>query len=224
VRPLGVVVGYRTEARCLVGPDLRVVCSGVDADRARTAARRLCDDGVSGLVSFGLAGGLAADLAAGDLLLPEAVILPTGGRIATDPAWRGRLAANLEHVGVATRSAPIVGSEHIVATRDAKDALRTQSGAVAVDMESHAVAEIAARARLPLLVLRAVADGHEQLIPATAHAAIGAQGEVRPLVVLGRLIGRPWEIFPLIALGRSSRRGLASLGRVAALAPGLGFV
>jgi adenosylhomocysteine nucleosidase len=223
VRPLGVVVGYRAEARCL-GPDLRVACSGADPDRARRAARGLCDEGVAGLVSFGLAGGLAANLQAGDLLLPATVVLPGGGRIATEPAWRERLAAALQRAGMGTQSAPIVGSEHIVATRAAKRALLAQSGAVAVDMESHAVAAIAAQARLPFMVLRAVADRHDQLIPRTAQAAIGAQGEVRPLVVLGRLLGRPWEIVSLIALGRSSRCGLASLRRVAALAPGLGFV
>jgi adenosylhomocysteine nucleosidase len=224
VRPLGVVVGYRAEARCLAGLDLCVLCSGVDPERARTAARRLRDEGAGGLVSFGLAGALAADLAPGDLLLPATVILPDGGRIATEPAWRERLAATLRRAGVGTQSAPILGSERIVATRAAKRALLAQSGAVAVDMESQAVAAIAAQAGLPLLVLRAVADGHAQLIPRTAQGVIDAQGEVRRLVVLGRLMSRPWEIFSLIALGRSSGLGLASLRRVAALAPRLGFV
>jgi adenosylhomocysteine nucleosidase len=176
------------------------------------------------LVSFGLAGALAADLAPGDLLLPAAVMLPDGGRIATEPAWRERLAATLQRAGLRTQSAPILGSERIVATRAAKRALLARSGAVAVDMESQAVAQIATQAGLPFLVLRAVADGYDQPIPRSAQGAIDAQGEVRRLVVLSRLADRPWEIVSLIALGRSSALGLASLRRVAALAPGLGFV
>ena len=92
MRPLGVVAGYRGEARCLVGADLRVLCSGANPAGARTAAQRLADEGVAGLVSFGLAGGLGADLAPGDLLLPQAVVLPEGGRTLADAAWRGRLA------------------------------------------------------------------------------------------------------------------------------------
>jgi hopanoid-associated phosphorylase len=224
VRPLGVVVGYRGEAHCLVGPDLRVLCSGVDPARARTAAQGLADEGVAGLVSFGLAGGLAADLAPGDLLLPQAVVLPDGGRMRVEAAWRERLAATLERAGLRARSAPLAGSDIIVATGAAKRALAAQTGAVAVDMESHGVAEVAAAARLPFLIVRAVADRSDQLIPPAAKAAIDAQGEVRPLALIGRLIARPWEIGALIALGRSSGRGLASLRRVAALAPDLGFV
>ena len=224
MRPLGVVVGYRAEARCLVGPDLRVLCSGADPEHAHAAARHLCDEGVAGLVSFGLAGGLAADLVPGDLLLPQAVVLPDGGRIATEAAWRDRLAATLERAGLGTRDAPVAGSERIVATGDAKRALAAQTGAVAVDMESHGVAEVAARARLPFLIVRAVADRSDQVIPHAARGAIDANGNVRHLALLGRLIGRPWEIGALLALGRSSGRGLATLSRVAALAPGLGFV
>jgi adenosylhomocysteine nucleosidase len=224
VSRIGVVVGYRAEARCLAGSELCVACSGADPDRARAAARRFHDEGVKGLVSFGLAGGLAGDLTPGDLLLPEAVILPGGRAIATTPAWRDRLAATLERAGLPARSAPITGSEAIVATCDAKRELMAHTGAMAVDMESHAVAQIADQIGLPFLVLRAVADRSDQVIPRAARGAIDAQGEVRTLAVLGGLIGRPWEIFGLIALGRSSGRGLASLRRVAALAPMLGFV
>lgn len=220
---VGVVVGYRAEARCL-SPELRILCSGADPARARAAASRLHEQGVAGLVSFGLAGGLAPGLAPGDLLLPEAVVLPDGATITTDSAWRSRLAATLEGAGLSARSAPIAGSERIVATPDAKRILFARTGAAAVDMESHAVAEVAARAGLPFLVLRAVADHSDQAIPRAAQGAIDAQGEIRHAAVLAGLMRRPWEIPVLIGLGRSSGRGLACLRRVAALAPGLGFV
>jgi adenosylhomocysteine nucleosidase len=223
VSRLGVVVGYRAEARCLAGSGLQVLCSGVDPARARAAARRLVDEGVAGLVSFGLAGGLAADLASGDLLLPQAVILQGGGKISVEPAWHDRLAGMLERAGMRACSAPIAGSERIVATRDAKRDLLAVSGAVAVDMESHGVAEVASQAGLPFLVVRAVADRSDQAIPRAAQGAIDAHGDVRHLALIGALIGRPWEIGGLIALGRSSGRGLATLRRVAVLVPRLGF-
>ena len=112
----------------------------------------------------------------------------------------------------------------LVATGDAKRALAARTGAVAVDMESHGVAEVAARAGLPFLIVRAVADRSDQAVPRAALGAIDAQGDIRHLALIGRLLARPWEIGALIALGRSSGRGLATLRRVAALAPGLGFV
>jgi hopanoid-associated phosphorylase len=224
VRTLGVVTGYRGEARCLSAPGLDIRCSGADALRARAAAQALQDLGVAGLVSFGLAGGLAADLAPGDLLLPQAVILPAGGIVAIDPAWRARLATLLERAGLHPRDMPIAASEHLVATPAAKAALAARSAAAAVDMESAGVAAVAARVGLPFLVLRAVADGSDQAVPRAAQAAIDDRGEIRQWAVLAGVLRRPWEVAALIALGRSSARGLATLRRVAALAPGLGFV
>lgn len=220
---LGIVVGYRAEADCLA-PGLQVLCSGADTERARAAVLRLRSEGVAGLVSFGLAGGLVAELAPGDLLLPHAVILPDGGSVATDPAWRARLAAILEHAGMHPRDTPIAASEHLVATPAAKTALAASSGAAAVDMESAEVAAVAAQAGLPFLVLRAVADRSDQGVPRAAQGAIDDRGEIRHVAVLAGVLRRPWEIRPLIELGRSSARGLASLRRVAVLAPGLGFI
>lgn len=218
---LGIITGYRGEARCL-DPGLSVRCSGADAGRARTVARQLHAEGVAGLVSFGLAGGLVADLAPGDLLLPQAVVTPEGSEIPTDPVWRAELTTIFEQGGLPVRSDPIAGSEQIVATDAAKRDLAARSGAAAVDMESLGVAQIATEAGLPFLVLRAVADRYDQLVPRVAHQTIDAQGEIRYVAVLAGLIRRPWEVVPLIGLGKSSARGLATLRRAAALA-GLGF-
>jgi adenosylhomocysteine nucleosidase len=222
----GVVTGYQGEAACLAKDHVlaRVLCSGADAGRARDAAKRLLDEGAQGLISFGLAGALAPALQPGDLLLPETVILPDGRRLAADPTWRGRLAAILDDAGLGAGDAPIAGSDRLLATIDAKRALFEKSSAVAVDMESHAVAEVAATAGVPFVVVRAVADRSAQAIPRAAQGAIDANGEVRHLAVLRGLTRSPWEIGALISLGRSSARGLATLRRVAALAPGFGFV
>jgi len=220
---LGVVTGYRGEASCLADPHLEVRCSGADAGRARTLARQLAAEGVHGLVSFGLAGALSADLAPGDLLLPDAVVLPGGGRVHADRGWRERLTAFLQEQGVSAHGAPIAGSDEIVASVEAKQALAACSGAAAVDMESHAVAASAAQAGLPFLMLRAIADSSTQSVPSAVQGTIDPQGGIRHAVLLARLLARPWQIRFLITLGRGSAQGLATLRRVAALAPGLGF-
>jgi hypothetical protein len=91
-------------------------------------------------------------------------------------------------------------------------------------MESHAVADVAMKSGMPFVVVRTVADRSDQTIPRAAQGAIDANGEIRHLAVLRGLMTSPWEISALISLGRSSARGLATLRRVAVLAPGLGFV
>jgi adenosylhomocysteine nucleosidase len=225
VSRLGVVTGYRGEAACLAehGALVHVLCSGADAERARDAAGRLLAEGIRSLISFGLAGALAPHLQPGDLLLPETVILPDGRRLDADHLWRGRLESILERAGLPSSDAPVAGSDLLLAAVDAKRALFGRTGAVAVDMESHAVADLAGRAGAPFVVVRAIADRSDQTIPRAAQGVIGADGEIQHLAVLRGLLRSPWEIGALISLGRSSARGLATLRRVAALAPGLGF-
>jgi adenosylhomocysteine nucleosidase len=221
---VAVVTGLRMEARCLRGLALRVAFSGASAERARSEAARLVAEGAAALVSFGLAGGVAPELRAGDLLLPESV--HDGGLAArsVDPVWRERVCARLAAGGIEAKSGALVGSERIVASASEKRALFEATGAQAVDMESHAVAAVAIAAGLPFLVLRAVADPHDRIVPQVAREALRPDGRVRIRATLGGLIRQPRELMALWRLARQSARGLASLRRAAALAgPGLGF-
>ena len=219
---IGIVTGLRAEARCLGGLGVAVACSGARPARARAEAARLIAEGMAGLVSFGLAGGLSPTLASGDLVLADAVVLPTGERLTTNLTWRSRLSARIE--AAAPHQVAVAGSEHLLVTSAAKRALFAATGALAVDMESHAVAEAAHRAGLPFVVLRAIADPADQALPRAATMALGPGGEVRLLALARALVERPGELSALLRLGRQSRRALAALRRVVLLAgPGLGF-
>jgi adenosylhomocysteine nucleosidase len=221
---IGVVTGLRAEARCLRGLDVHVACSGGSAERARSEAERLVAEGAVRLVSFGLAGGLAPQLRPGDLLLPEDVRSAGLASWSVDPIWRERVYARLSAGGLKPDPGALVGSDGIVATASDKRALFEATGAVAVDMESHEVAAVATAAGLPFLVIRAVADPHDQVIPQVAREALRPDGRVRFRATLGGLIRQPGELMALLRLGRQSARALASLRRAAALAgPGLGF-
>jgi adenosylhomocysteine nucleosidase len=213
---IGVVTGLRAEARCLRGLGVAVACSGARPARARAEAARLIAEGAVGLVSFGLAGGLSPTLAAGDLVLADAVVLPGGGCIVTDLAWRSRLSARIEVQG--PHQAAVAGSDRLLTTVAAKRTLFEATGALAVDMESHAVAEAAHREGLPFVVLRAIADVADQALPRAATVPLGPDGEVPLLAVARALLERPGELPPMLRIGRQSRRALAMLRRVILLA------
>ena len=215
---IGVVTGSRAEARCLGRLEVAVACSGARPARARSEAARLIARGAAGLVSFGLAGGLAPAAASGELVLADAVVLPDGARIATDAAWRRQLLTALRAAGGSPHVAPVAGSDRLLTTAAAKRARFEATGALAVDMESHAVAAAASAAGRPFVVVRAVADPHDQALPGAAEVALGPSGEVRLLALTRALLGRPGDLPALLQLAGQSRRALAVLRRVVPLA------
>jgi adenosylhomocysteine nucleosidase len=215
---VGVVTGLRAEARCLRRLNLRIACTGGSSERARTEAARLVSEGAARLVSFGLAGGLAPELRPGDLLLPDTIRSPDGRSMPTDPAWRERLNALFVAGGLRTTSGALAGSERIVATVADKRALLEATGAIAVDMESHEVAAVASAAGIPFVVIRAIADPYDRVIPQAALEMLRPDGRVRVHGVLGGVIRQPGQLIALLRLGRESAAALATLPRAALLA------
>lgn len=206
----------RAERRCLPAA-LRAfaVCAGGRADRAEALARAMVAAGAGGLVSFGLAGGLDPTLPTGALVLADAVVLPDGRAIGTDPEWRAAVAAALGDRGLAARDGRVAGRDSPALTPGDKAGLADRVGALAVDMESHAVARVAAAAGVPLLVLRAVGDPADRAVPAFAMAGLAPDGRTRAAPVLRGLLRHPGALPALLALARDTRRGLRALRRAA---------
>jgi adenosylhomocysteine nucleosidase len=220
---IGVVTALQVEAECLrrfsggVMPSSRV--SGGSAGRARMGAEQLVAEGVAGLVSFGLAIGLAPVLRPGDVVLADTVVLPAGGTIPTDPTWRADLNRRLAGSGLNLRVARIAGGDELPTSAGAKRRVFQTTFAAALDTESHAVAEVAATSGLPLLVVRAVAEPAEMMRPAIAFAATSADGQTRSLAVVGHLAKRPWEIAAAWRFSKNGRLALDALRRIAAIGP-----
>ncbi len=212
-RPVGVIVGLRAEARLVAAAAPRrgfanVHCASGDA--ARSVA--LVEAEAPALVSFGIAGGLDPALAPGALVLAHSVVMPGGDVVPTDHEWRERVRRTLAPA-VTPVVAPVAGSLELVADPAAKAALWAQTSAAAVDMESHATAQAARRAGLPLLVLRAIADPANGRLPAVIRRGFAEDGRARPLAVLGSTLLAPSQIPNLICLARHAYSGMRSLRR-----------
>src|SRR5690349_12598642 len=99
-RPPGIVVGLRAEARVVAEAARQTHGASNEwcaiGGPAQVAA--LVKAGAPALVSFGLAGGLDQRHAPGTLILADAVVLPDGEAVATDPAWRERVRIKLAHL------------------------------------------------------------------------------------------------------------------------------
>ena len=175
---------------------------GGGAEGAAAACRRLVEQGVSGLISFGLAGGLDPALAPGTVLVPIAVLLE-GERWEADGPMTQRL-------GGATPGV-IYGGGQIVASAAAKATLNKRTGAVAVDLESAAVARTARQHGLPFAVLRAVCDGATRDLPRAALVALDSTGRIGLLRVAMAALSRPRQIPDLMRLGGDAARARHAL-------------
>lgn len=201
---LGIVCGLESEADAL--GIAGVAISGARPDMAEAQAARLADSGATALLSIGLAGALAPDLSPGDLLVPER-ILAAGQSFPTDAMLGSRL-------GLPVQPIALVGADTVVASPTAKARLYKETGAAAVDMESHRVARVAANRAIPFLAIRIIADPADRAIPSAADGAIRIDGSVDVLKTIMRLATRPWQLPALIALGRDSATAHARLKHI----------
>jgi Phosphorylase superfamily len=135
---LVVVVGLPFEARLADGICARVICSGNGQNLAASLTRATMNE-CQGLISLGVAGGLLPNLSAGTCVVGSEILWGTA-RFITDKSWSQSLLQTIPD----SVYGKIVGVPAPIAHTEAKHTLYVNTGAVAVDMESHVVGSVAA--------------------------------------------------------------------------------
>jgi nucleoside phosphorylase len=105
----------------------------------------------------------------------------------------------------------LAGTEELVFHRHTKAALHSETGAAAVDMESHIAADYAARAALPFAALRVISDPAGRALPPIAMAAIKPNGGIDVSKVLRGIARNPLTLLDLVSTGLDFSRALRSL-------------
>ncbi len=191
--------------------------SGIGPQRAVVAGRNLLEHGATDLLSWGCAGGLVSTLSPGSLVLPGKVIGADQSYYSTDPAWHRRLLDRLKG-SLDLHQGPLAESVAALKGSAEKRILFERTGAIAVDMESGAVAKVAQEAGVPFMAIRAIADSADRAIPQSPLKAVDESGELNLLALLTGLIRHPAEIFDMIRLGWNFRAAQVTLSKVAHLA------
>ena len=115
-------------------------------------------------------------------------------------------------------------SSALEASSKTKIELGLASRAVAVDMESYIVGEVAKKAGIPFMTIRAIADPVERSIPDWLLGGISEQGNPLYGAILGGLASHPWDIIRLAQLNFDTRLALRSITRISSrLGPLLGL-
>jgi adenosylhomocysteine nucleosidase len=198
----------------LLGEGSLLALSGIGRVAAAAAAQALVDAGVSALMSFGMAGGLDPKLKPGSVVIPCELLSTDGARYAACRAWREQVAAAVSPWCAVTEG-NLLTSSHAIETPVDKAAAFRNTGAAAVDMESAAVAEIAANHKLPFIAVRVIVDTAADVLPRAVVAASRA-GRVQFARLIGGLILAPREIGSLIRLAQRYRIAMRSLRAIGA--------
>ena len=140
-----VVTGLIKEARIAAGPGVHAIAGGGNAPALAAALERELARGAGAVMSFGIAGGLAEEVVRGTWLVARAIVTPAK-RWPCDAAWARSIAERLP--GAWTTD--LAGVDAPVSEPAAKRELHRDTGAAAVDTESHIAAAIAAAHGLEL--------------------------------------------------------------------------
>lgn len=197
---------------------LGVIQSGPGPARAARAATAALASGACGLLSFGLAGALRAELEPGAVLLPRRVRSVEGASFEADREWHAELAAGVRSLGLAPALDDLLSVPAAI-TSVAEKAEAGAGGAAAADMESAAIAAVAARAGARFVALRVVVDAAGDELPADVERWIDERGERRIGAALSAALN-PKEWRGLWTLARRYRAARHTLVRLAPIIAG----
>lgn len=148
--------------------------SGVGKVNAALATAALASLGVEAIVFTGLAGGIAPEVAVGDIVVasdlvqhdvdvtalgfPPGVLLGEPLSWPTDPAWRERAVRAAGSTGARVHVGRIASGDQFIASAERVRELRQRFGCLAAEMEGAATALAATKLGVPFVVVRIVSD------------------------------------------------------------------
>lgn len=191
--------------------------SGIGFDNAAGAVEALIrDERPDLLISAGFCGGIDPGLRAGDVVVAQGIVIADGDRFEEVPvrfsaigqSFVARQAAEGERVvgGLFISTSTITSKKQLAAK------LPGNYPNPVVEMESGAIAIIAAEQSIPLLAIRAVSDSAaEELGFSIDEFCDAGLRRVRPYRVLLTLLRKPWIVPQLVRLAISSRRAAEGL-------------
>lgn len=192
-----------------------MIYSGAGEENARIASESLVNHGVDRLISWGCAAALHDRVRTGHLVLAESCVDSEQTDVEFDNReWNGHVKSHFDshitvHVG------RLAASKRIVDSANDKLELGRQTGAIALDMESMAIAKVASSNGIPFMTIRVVADSLDMNLPKAVRYALNEEGDVELAKLLRYLTTHPYELPDLIKLGAAFSSAKKTLRRIA---------
>ena len=221
---IGIIAALPAEAKCLyskklkaglpveIQQDVFLCLSGIGHESALIAAKKLTALKVNALISWGVAGAIDKSVNSGDIILANS-IANESNRYSTSENWLSRVSEHLRSTRMVSIGG-IASSKEICASTTDKLHLLQKTGALAVDMESAAIAETATANNLDLLVIRTISDDAGTVIPEAILKHTNNLGQPRIFNFMLSCIMNPNQIRKIFSLASGYKKGLASLSEI----------
>lgn len=191
------------------GHDILVIETGMGFRNASRAAAVVMETvAPSLLVSAGFCGAVAPDLRVGDVVLARAFYIVADGTaqpVAIRPPDAVlTLAARAQAAGQRIFAGTYAGTPTIMAKGEVARLLPAAAPSAVVEMESAAIALLAAEAGIPFIALRSVSDPRAEELDFSLDEFCDREMRIRISRVLATILRKPRIIPQLIRLARNS--------------------
>ena len=225
---IGLIAALPVEVRCLtnrlvppnlpvhINNNITVMVCGMGPVAAGKAAGEMLFQKIDCLISWGTAGALTDEVHTGDLILPENIHTGSGETRRTDPVCHCNLREKLSASIAAVHTGTLAETRTVLENAEQKKALHRKTGAIAADMESAAIMQVAQDNRLPFIAVRTIVDESHVVIPAELTSHIDIFGTPNITGLLTEIFFRPRLINNMYSLSRSMNTALDTLAKIAA--------
>jgi len=189
------------------------------------AARHAVDALIAGhrprwVISAGFSGGLQPQLKRGDIVMANSLVNADHHRLAVDfsISQEALAATPALHVG------RLLMADQIALRGQEKESLGRQYEALAVDLESYAIAEVCHRERVRFLAVRVISDAMTEELPREVERLIAPQSTARRMgAAVGAIWNRPSSVKDMLKLREDALVASDRLARfLAGVIPQLG--
>jgi hypothetical protein len=179
------LVGLAIEAR--IAGTAAMIAKG---DRTASLLRDAVQQGVRGVISFGVCGGLDPKLRPGKVVIASCVFAGKDEAYPSDALWAAQLLRMIPGAGYS----PIAGVASPMTSFEERRDFHATTGAVTADMESQIVARIAAEFRIPFAACRVVLNPAHRILPRAALIKIGPAGRPRLRKIGSSVLKNPRQL------------------------------
>jgi len=183
--------------------EVAFVATGIGMKRGRAIARQALSalPDTELVIGTGVVGALSGGLRPGDIVIADRAMKAREDSahpehvLPVDPATLNYCERTLHAAGLASSTGAILSSLRVIPNAEGKRAAKQHSGAIAVDMESAAIAGEATARGIPFAIVRTVIDSLEDEIFGAEMA--DEEGHVKPLAAANYLVRNPSAVLKI---------------------------